>query len=171
MQYYDVAKVLTTHGLKGEVKVSLITDFPEERFSSGTVLALKNNHESILTVKSGRPFKQFWLVQFEEVSDIAEAEKLRGKTLVISEENQQELPEGVYYYHDILDCEVVDEDTDKVIGKITDIQSPGANDVWEVSEGNGKSFLIPYIPDVVKKVDVDNKKVYVELMEGLRDED
>lgn len=171
MQYYDVAKILTTHGLNGEVKVNLITDFPEERFEPGSVLSLKDDHERILTVKSGRPFKQFWLVQFEEVTNIDEAEKLRGKTLVVSEENQHKLPEGAYYYRDILDCDVIDETTGKVIGKITDIQSPGANDVWEVSENNGKSFLIPYIPDVVKKVDVANKKVYVELMEGLRDED
>lgn len=171
MQYYDVAKVLTTHGLTGEVKVSLITDFPEERFEKGSVLSLKDDHERILTVESGRPFKQFWLVQFAEVTSIEEAEKLRGKILVISEENQQELPEGVYYYRDILGCDVIDEETGQTIGKITDIESPGANDVWEVSESNGKKFLIPYIPDVVKKVDIANKKVYVELMEGLRDED
>lgn len=171
MQYYDVAKVLTTHGLNGEVKVSLITDFPEERFKPGSVLSLKNDHDRVLTVKAGRPFKQFWLVQFEEVTSIEEAEKLRGKTLVVSEENQQDLPDGVYYYRDILNCDVIDEDTGKVIGKVTDIQSPGANDVWEISENNGKSFLIPYIPDVVKKVDIADKKVYVELMEGLRDED
>lgn len=168
MQYYDVAKVLTTHGLNGEVKVSLITDFPEERFAPGSVLSLKNDTERTLTVKSGRPFKQFWLVQFEEITDIEQAEKLRGKTLVVSEENQQELPEGVYYYRDILDSDVIDEETGNRIGKVTDIQAPGANDVWEVTEDDGSTFLIPYIPDVVKKVDVENKKIYVELMEGLR---
>lgn len=171
MQFYDVAKVLTTHGLNGEVKVALITDFPEERFAVGSKLALKNDHEKILTVKSGRPFKQFWLVQFEEITDIEQAEKLRGKILVVNEENQQELPEGLYYYRDILDCDVIDNETGERIGKITDIQSPGANDVWEVTEDSGKEFLIPFIEDVVKKVDVPNKKVYVELMEGLRDED
>lgn len=168
MQFYDVAKILTTHGLNGEVKVSLITDFPEERFAPGSILSLKNDTGRTLTVKSSRPFKQFWLVQFEEVTDIDQAEKLRGKTLVVSEENQQELPEGVYYYRDILNSDVIDEKTGERIGKITDIQAPGANDVWEVTEDNGTSFLIPYISDVVKNVDVENKKIYVELMEGLR---
>lgn len=47
MQFYDVAKVLTTHGLNGEVKVALITDFPEERFATGSKLALKNDHEKL----------------------------------------------------------------------------------------------------------------------------
>ena len=138
MQFYDVAKVLTTHGLNGEVKVVLITDFPEERFAPGSKLALKNDHEKTLTVKSGRPFKQFWLVQFEEITDIEQAEKLRGKILVVNEENQQELPDGLYYYRDILDCDVIDNETGEKIGKITDIQSPGANDVWEVTEDSGK---------------------------------
>lgn len=91
------------------------------------------------------------MVQFEEITDIEQAEKLRGKTLVVSEENQQELPEGVYYYRDILDSDVIDEETGNRIGKVTDIQAPGANDVWEVTEDDGSTFLIPYIPDVVKK--------------------
>lgn len=170
MKYYDVARVLTTHGLKGEVKVSLITDFPEERFKSGTELAIKDEPEKVLTVKTGRPFKQFWLVQFNEIGDISQAEELKGKTLVISEQNQQELPAGVYYYRDILDCQVIDNQSQAVIGKITDIQSPGANDIWLVKENNGKEFWLPYIKKVVKKIDVDHKQIFVELMEGLRDE-
>lgn len=171
MQYYDVAKILTTHGLNGEVKVALITDFPEERFAEGSELALKDNHDRKLTVKTGRPFKQFWLVCFNEITDIDQAEQLKGKTLVVSEDNQQELPEGVYYYRDILNSEVIDQKTNEKLGKIVDIQSPGANDVWLVKEDSGKEYWIPYIKDVVKKVDIANKKIYVELMEGLRDED
>ena len=57
------------------------------------------------------------------------------------------------------------------MGKITDIESPGANDIWLVHEDNGKEYWIPNIASVVKKLDVANKKVYVELLEGLRDED
>lgn len=171
MQYYDVARVLTTHGLKGEVKVSVITDFPEERFADGMHLALKDNTTSILTVEKSRPFKQFWLIQFEEIQDIDAAEKLRGKTLVVSEEDRGELPEGAYYYKDIFDCDVIDDNSGRRLGKITDIQSLGANDIWLVHEDDGKEYWIPNIADVVKKVDVANKKIYVELMEGLRDED
>ena len=171
MQYFDVAKILTTHGLNGEVKVNVITDFPEDRFAEGMQLALKSDTDRILTVKKSRPFKQFWLLQFDEVNDIDEAEKLRGQILVVSEDNRGELPEGVYYYKDIFDCDVIDNETGKRLGKITDIQSPGANDIWLVHEDDGKEYWIPNIADVVKKVDVPNKKVYVELMEGLRDED
>lgn len=170
MQFYDVAKILTTHGLNGEVKVQVITDFPEDRFETGVKLKLKNS-EQVLTVKAGRLFKQFWLVQFEEITSIDQAEKLRGQILVISEEDQQELPEGFYYYHDILGCQVLDQESGEKIGKIIEIETPGANDIWLVKEDNGKEFWLPYIDQVVKKVDIAEKKVYVELMEGLRDED
>lgn len=169
MQFYDVAKILTTHGLNGEVKVQVITDFPEDRFETGVKLKLKNS-EQVLTVKAGRLFKQFWLVQFEEITSIDQAEKLRGQILVISEEDQQELPEGFYYYHDILGCQVLDQESGEKIGKIIEIETPGANDIWLVKEDNGKEFWLPYIDQVVKKVDIAEKKVYVELMEGLRDE-
>ena len=170
MQFYDVAKILTTHGLQGEVKVALITDFPNNRFAAGSRLALKDDHNLILTVKSGRPFKQFWLVTFEEIDDIEQAEKLKGKVLVVSQENQQELPAGSYYYRDIIGCQVIDNGNKEVIGKITDIEAPGANDIWLVKEKNGNEFWLPYIKDVVKKIDIENQKIYVELMEGLRDE-
>lgn len=170
MQFYDVAKILTTHGLQGEVKVALITDFPNNRFAAGSRLALKDDHNLVLTVKSGRPFKQFWLVTFEEIDDIEQAEKLKGKVLVVSQENQQELSAGSYYYHDIIGCQVIDNENKEVIGKITDIEAPGANDIWLVKEKNGNEFWLPYIKDVVKEIDIENQKIYVELMEGLRDE-
>ena len=170
MQFYDVAKILTTHGLQGEVKVALITDFPNNRFAAGSRLALKDDHNLVLTVKSGRPFKQFWLVTFEEIDDIEQAEKLKCKVLVVSQENQQELPAGSYYYRDIIGCQVIDNGNKEVIGKITDIEAPGANDIWLVKEKNGNEFWLPYIKDVVKEIDIENQKIYVELMEGLRDE-
>ena len=170
MQFYDVAKILTTHGLQGEAKAALTPDFPNNRFAPGSRLALKDDHNLVLTVKSGRPFKQFWLVTFEEIDDIEQAEKLKGKVLVVSQENQQELPAGSYYYHDIIGCQVIDNANKEVIGKITDIEAPGANDIWLVKEKNGNEFWLPYIKDVVKEIDIENQKIYVELMEGLRDE-
>lgn len=171
MEYFDVAKILTTHGLTGEVKVNVITDFPEERFAEGMHLALKENTDRILTIKKSRSFKQFWLLQFNEVTDIDAAEKLRGKVLVVSETDRGELPNNVYYYKDILGCDVIDNESEKILGKITDIQSPGANDIWLVHEKNGKEYWIPNIADVIKSVDVPDKKIYVDLMGGLRDED
>ncbi|GHV97555.1 ribosome maturation factor RimM [Lactobacillus nasalidis] len=167
MNYYNVGKIVATHGLKGEVKVALTTDFPEDRFKEGSRLYLGREHREV-TVASGRPFKQFWLVTFAEITDIDQAEKLKGTEITVSEEDQGELPDGVYYYRDLLGCRVVDDASGELIGELTDIEAPGANDIWEVTEQSGKSFWIPYIPEVVKSVDIAEKEVRVELMEGLR---
>jgi 16S rRNA processing protein RimM len=115
---------LTTHGLHGEVKVTVITDFPEDRFAEGMQLELKDDIDRVLTIKKSRPFKQFWLLQFDEITDIDEAEKLRGQILVVSEDNRGELPEGVYYYKDIFDCDVIDEESGKRLGKLPIFNRP-----------------------------------------------
>lgn len=172
MLYYDVARIVNTHGLKGAVKVSPITDFPHNRFAAGAKLVLKDDPGRQLTVKAGRPFKQrFWLLQFAEINDIAAAQQLKGKVLAVSAAAQQKLPAGAYYYHQIIGCTVVDQQTGAKIGQVTDIEAPGANDIWLVKEKSGKEFWLPYISDVVKRVDVRHKRIEVVLMEGLRDED
>ena len=124
MQFYDVARILTTHGLTGEVKVTQITDFPEKRFAPGSKLSLKDDLQTELTIKSSRPFKQFWLIQFEEINQIEQAELLKGKVLVVSETEQHELPQGYYYYRDILGCSVIDNQDGSDLGKITGIETP-----------------------------------------------
>lgn len=171
MHFFDVGKIIATHGLKGEVKVALITDFAEDRFAPKSRLYLSDDHEHELIVKSSRPFKNYWLVNFENIDDIDKAEKLVGKTLVISKEDQPDLKEGSYYYYQILNSDVFDNQTKEKLGTVVDIEAPGANDIWEIKPVFGKNFWIPNIKSVVKKVDPDNHAIYVELIEGLRDED
>lgn len=171
MQYYDVGRILNTHGLKGEVKVQVITDFPKKRFAAGAKLTLKDKPDQKLTVQRGRPFGQFWLLQFKEISNIDQATRLKGQILVVSEADQQALPKGSYYYHQIIGCQVIDQKNGDPIGQVTDIESPGANDIWLVREKSGAEFWLPYIPEVVKKIDLKQKRIEVQLMEGLRDED
>lgn len=170
MEYYDIGLIVSTHGLNGEVKVKVITDFPELRFKKGSTVFLKKG-EKMLTVAAGRPFQQFWLVKFAEISDIDQAKVLKGNMLQVSANDQQKLPAGSYYYHDILGLQVIDARSGQVIGKISDIESPGANDIWQVQETDGKNFWLPYIPSVVKKIDLSKKQILVSLMKGLRNED
>ena len=95
-------------------------------------------------------------------------ETFKGCKLKISEAQLTELQQDEYYYHEIIGCEVFTTAGEN-IGKIKEILSPGANDVWVVKQPAGKDILIPYIDDVVTEVDVANKKIVVELMEGLLD--
>jgi 16S rRNA processing protein RimM len=98
-EYFEVGKILSPHGLKGEVKVNATTDFPEERLATGSRLFIKNNKQyEELIVENTRRHKQFYLVKFEKTDDIDQAEKICSKELYVAETDQQELPEGSYYF-------------------------------------------------------------------------
>ena len=77
-----------------------------------------------------------------------------------------ELEEGVFYYHEIVGCVVVTLDGTE-IGKVTEVLETGANDVWTVTPDKGKSQYIPFIDDIVKEVDVENKRIVIDAIEGL----
>ena len=165
-----VGKIVNTHSLKGEVKVISSTDFEEQRFEKGTELLITRGNQVVkeVTVESYRTHKNNLLVKFVGIDSIEEAEKLKNLQIRIDSENIGELEENEYYFHEIIGCEVFDENG-KSLGEISEILTPGANDVWVIKTQNGKEILIPYIEDVVKKIDVENKKIDIEVMEGLID--
>ena len=165
-----VGKLVNTHSLKGEVKVISSTDFEEQRFEKGTELLITRGNQVVkeVTVESYRIHKNNLLVKFVGIDSIEEAEKLKNLQIKIDSDNIGELEENEFYFHEIIGCEVFDENG-KSLGEISEILTPGANDVWVIKSQNGKEILIPYIEDVVKKIDVENKKIDIEVMEGLID--
>ena len=165
-----VGKIVNTHSLKGEVKVISSTDFEEERFKKGSKLLITRGNQLIreVIVESYRNHKNFLLVKFEGIDSVEEAEKLKNLQIKIDSDEVGELEENEFYFHEIIGCQVFDEN-DRNLGEIIDILTPGANDVWVIKGENGKEILIPYIEDVVKKIDITSKKVNIEVMEGLID--
>lgn len=168
-KWFNVGKIVNTHGINGEVRVISRTDFSEERYKKGNHLFLflpKSETPIELIVKSHRSHKNFDLLLFEGYENINDVEKFRDGILKVPESQLGELGEDEYYFHEIIGC-LVATTRGEEIGKITEILTPGANDVWVVKGKGGKEFLIPYIHDVVKKVDVKEKIVLIEPMEGL----
>lgn len=166
---FNVGKIVNTHGIRGEVKVLRISDF-EERFSVGKILYLVRDgeHPIELTIDGHRVHKNFDLIYFKGYNNINDVEHLKGSLLKISENQLTDLDEDEYYYHEIIGCEVF-TDSEKKLGTIKEVLSPGANDVWVVKQEKGKDILIPYINDVVKEIDIVTKKVIIEPIEGLLD--
>ena|SRR5690625_3271291 len=166
---FIVGKVLNTHSWRGEVKVQQITDFAE-RFNSGETVYAKDEEGQIipLKIKRCRKHKNALLIHFDGYDSLNEVEFLKGLELMIKEEQLTPLAPGEYYYHEIIGCKVVTTDK-KEIGVIESILTPGANDVWVVRGENNKEILLPYIKQVVKEVDVVEKQVMIEVMEGLID--
>ncbi|MGG3339424.1 ribosome maturation factor RimM [Bacillus subtilis] len=171
-RWFNVGKIVNTHGIKGEVRVISKTDFAEERYKPGNTLYLfmdGRNEPVEVTVNTHRLHKQFHLLQFKERQNLNEVEELKNAIIKVPEEELGELNEGEFYFHEIIGCEVFTEEGE-LIGKVKEILTPGANDVWVIGRKGKKDVLIPYIESVVKHIDVREKKIEIELMEGLIDE-
>lgn len=167
-KYFDVGQIVNTQGLKGEVRVISITDFAEDRYKKGATLTLfQEGKEPLeLTVKSHRLHKNFHLLTFEGLNRIEDVEGFKGGMLKVSEEQLEELEENEFYYHEIIGLEVFSEEGE-ALGKVKEILSLGANDVWVIQRQGKKDLLIPYIADVVKEVNIEAGKVTVSLLEGM----
>lgn len=161
---YNVGKIVGTHGIKGEVKIMSITDFPEKRYQVGGVLYVEDETHP-MKIQSMRVHKGMYLIKFEEIKDLTEAENYRNKILK-AQRQEDDLGEREFYYSDIIGLTVVDNNLGE-LGKISEIMAPGANDVWVVKSKKYKEVLIPYIPSVVLDVNLKDGKVIVELPEGL----
>jgi 16S rRNA processing protein RimM len=171
-EYLNVGRIVGTHGIRGEVRVLSDTDFPEVRFAPGKALLLVHPvlpDPLTLTVEKSRPHKSTLLVKFKEWGNINEAEPYKGGRLVVPKEDLAPLneEEGEFYFHQIIGCTVVTTDG-RTVGKVKEILQLPANDVWVVRpEGKGKDILLPYIDDVVKRVDVEDRIITIEWIEGL----
>lgn len=173
-EWLNVGKIVNTHGIRGEVRVISRTDFPELRFAEGSRLAVFQEGKDPVEVQvsSWRQHKQFDLLYFEGIENVNEAVKLKEGLLKIhrSQLNTNELGEGEYYFRDIIGLTVT-TDAGVIVGKIKEILTPGANDVWVVqSDTSKKEILIPYIEDVVKEIDMQKREVIITPMEGMLEE-
>ena len=167
MDFLQVGKIVNTHALQGEVKVVSNSDFKEDRFKKGSTLVIDFNGEHVeVVVATHRVHKGADLLKFKHLNSINDVEKYKGCALLVSTDDLEELEENEFYYFEIIGCEVVTTDGEK-IGEISEILETGANDVWVVKRQGQKDALIPYIEDVVKDVDIDTKTVTIQVLEGL----
>ncbi|HWI49107.1 MAG TPA: ribosome maturation factor RimM [Rummeliibacillus sp.] len=171
MEWYNVGKIVNTHGIRGEVRVISQTDFPEERYTVGQQLGLFKQGEKkplLLTIASSRKHKNFILLSFEGYPNINDVESFRDGILKVNEQQleKDELQDNEFYYHEIVGCTVYDQDG-KEIGQVKGIFETAANDVWTVKGLDGKDHYIPVVDEFIKEIDIDEKKIVIEVIEGL----
>lgn len=162
----EAGKIVNTHGLRGEVKVVTWTDYPEDFENIDYVYVKRKTDDEKLHISSIKYQKNNLIIKFEEIKDINEAEKYKNQVLYVEREMLGELPEGVYYIADLIGSRVINKNGEE-IGTIADVFNTGANDIYDVKREGRKNILIPVIDDVVKNVDIENKVVTIEMMEGL----
>ena len=168
MAYIEIGRAVNTHGLKGELKIESWSDFDEIRYQPGnTVYLVKDDREIPFTVRSYRPHKHFALVAMEELPDINAAEAYKGCIVCIDEHDRPDLPEGQYYFDQLIGLMVQDEDG-RHIGQVIAVEETnGAQDNLRVERENNSDALIPNVPAFVKNVDLDVKVITIHVIEGL----
>jgi 16S rRNA processing protein RimM len=145
-----VALVRGVHGLRGAVRVEVLTDRPEERFRTGAVLYREGRDEP-LTVASGAAISDGpgWRLRFTEVPNRSAAEGLRGAYLVADARTSEPLPRGHYYWHEVVGSTVRDL-KDRELGVIEEVYRAGDAEVFVVRGGPFGEFDVPAVRAVVR---------------------
>ena len=166
MEYIEIGQIVNTNGLKGVVKVNPFTDdiskFEDLKY---VYIQLKNELKKV-KIEQVRYNKNQVLLKLEGIDSIEEAEKYRNFYLKTEKESQEDLGEDTYYIVYLIGLDVY-SDKNEYLGKIEDVFPTGSNDVYVVKDNLGKQILIPAIADVVKEVDLKNKKMTINLIPGL----
>ena len=163
---FQVGIITSTHGVKGEVKVYPTTD-DVKRFKKLKDIILDTGKEYVaLELESVKFFKQMVILKFKGIDSLNDVEKFRQKSLYVTRANAVRLRKDEYFIADLIGLKVIDEEN-KELGTLEDVMVTGANDVYVISLLNGKELLLPAIKQVVKNIDIQNRKIVVKIMEGL----
>lgn len=164
-KYLAIGQITGAHGIRGEVKVALLTDFPE-RYRPGAVVYLGTDAECVLTkIEGARPHKEAMLVKLSAVPDRTAAEALRGQYLLIPEAQAMPLGEHENYAHDLIGL-TVETAAGETLGTVSEVLFTRANDVYVVAGPSGE-LLLPALREVILQVDLPARKMMVALPEGL----
>lgn len=167
--YLAVGYLRRAHGVRGEILLDILTDFPE-RLQPKEQLFVGDQHLP-MTLATRRGHAKGLLVSFEGIQDRDEVGHFRNKYVYVLAEDRPSLPEGEYYHHELLGLQVVNEETGETMGELVDIIKTGANDVYVVKSDSGSEILLPAIPDVIRDIDPDRRQMNIRLLPGLIDED
>ena len=161
-----IGKVIRPHGLEGLLRIWSYAQSEESFLEAGTIL-LKSDRGKIHEYKvlSVRSHKNIFLMRLEGLNSLDEAEKFRGAEILIRKDSLDRNGVNEYFWFELIGLKVY-LNTGRYMGRLQEIIATGSNDIYVVREGE-KEFLIPAIHDVVEEIDLKNKKMIIDEMEGL----
>lgn len=164
--YLELGQIVNTKGLKGEVKLNSFAE-DDSVFETLDKVYLKTKTEIVeKQIEKVGYGKNQVILKFKDCDSIDEAETLRDMYLLVKRSDLEDLPEGVYYIADLIGLDVY-TDEGQLLGKIDDIYSTGANDIYVVKDDLGKQRLLPGIKEVIQETNLEEGKIIVHLIEGL----
>lgn len=172
MDFLVVGQLGRAHGVKGEIRMLLLTDFPE-RLQTGLVVFIGEQHKPIriASCRGQRQStnKEFMLITIEGYDDREKVEMLRNQMVYVRADDRPPLPDGEYYQHQLLGLRVIDEDG-RGLGVLTEILRTGANDVYIIKPVTGREILCPAIDSTILDVNLKRGEMRVHLLPGLMED-
>ncbi len=162
---YLLGKLTKTHGLKGELAIWLDVDYPEEYEELDSVLIEIKGELIPYFVEEIQIRANKSIIKFEDIDTIEAAQKIVNCDLFLPNDNLPALADDQFYYHEIIDFMIVDEQKGK-LGKVTAVYTSEAQDLIAMEYENSE-ILIPVSDEIVKSVDREKKELYTNLPEGL----
>lgn len=162
-----IGEIVGSHGVRGEVKVYPLTDFPKRFYELEAVKVRKGTLVKTLHIHSARRHKNIIVIAFREITDRNQADGLRDWELVVDIEDAVPLPQGHYYDYQLEGLEIINLQTNSPVGILAEVMHLPANAVYRMETPDGKSVLIPALKEIVRRVDLDERRMYIEPMEGL----
>ena len=170
-QYLEIGKIVTTHALKGEVRVQPWCDDADFLCEFDTLYLRDGAGYRPIAGRSARPHKNVAVLQLEGVDTVEQAAGLRGAVLYMNRDDV-ELDEDTFFIQDIIGLSVYDADTGALYGRLEDVTQTGANDVYLVRAEDGREYLVPAIIEVIVRTDLDAGRLDIRPLKGLfTDED
>jgi 16S rRNA processing protein RimM len=164
---YIVGYVLKPHGIRGEIKINPVSPRPD-RFKYLKKIYIRKETVRSYSIQHLRISNNFVFLKLHQINSRTEAEELRNCEILIDEKQLIELETDEYFIHDLIDCTVQTEDG-RYLGTLTDIWQNSSNDVYVVTDKRGRELLLPAIKDVIKSIEIENKKIVVHILDGLFD--
>lgn len=162
----EIGQIVNSYGIKGFFKVVPFTDDITRFDKLKNVYIEKNKKLLKMEIEEVKYHKNLVLLKLKGIDDINDTEQYKNCYLKIDRKDAVELQENSYFIVDLIGMEVV-TDEGVLLGNLIDVFPTGSNDVYVVKDKMGKQTLLPAIGEVIKNVDVENKKMTVHLMEGL----
>ncbi len=162
--YVLIGRLQKSHGVRGEITLRLMTDFPE-RIRRGKVIYVGTEFQPN-KITGTRWKNDLLLLKLEGFDNPESVRELVGKDVFSAVKDLPSLPAGKYYHHQLIGMRVFEGDED--LGVLAAIMETGANDVYIIDQADGSELLIPAIPEVILKIDLEQKRMDVHLLEGLR---
>ncbi len=163
-----VGVITAPHGLQGEVRVYPTTDEPE-RFTRLRQVLLENaKTRQWVRIKGVKFVKNMAILRLEGFDRLEDVERLRQSNLWIDRKDALPLGEDEYFVADLIGLRVEDEDG-QPLGRIEDVITTSANDVYQIAMDDGRSLLLPAIKQCVKEVHIEQGFMRIHILEGLLD--